>query len=179
MSSSFSAAPNNLGHEKFVELCAVYTSGSLTSDECEKLKHHLTGCPQCRIMLADYHSLVHEHVPVLAAAANFEPARGFDTELANGKKALFARLDQNEIGNCRNLRTDWKHHPLSASRVYVGSVVRYGAMLLLGTGLGFSAFVFHNRNSEQVPSSIEQNQIHGLKAEVSRVSEQRDSLQQQ
>src|SRR2546426_564616 len=102
MSSSFSVKASGSGHEKFVELCAVYTSGSLTSDECEKLKHHLTGCPQCRIRLAEYHSLVHEHVPVLADAANLEPARGFDTELANGKEVLFARLEQNEIGNCRN-----------------------------------------------------------------------------
>src|SRR6267154_953213 len=46
--------------EEFAELCALSTTGALTTDEQLRLNRHLSGCRACRDLLADYRGLAVE-----------------------------------------------------------------------------------------------------------------------
>src|SRR4029077_17404058 len=80
------------GHDKFVELCAVYTSGLLSVAEQIELNAHLAGCDECRMLLADYRHLIQDTIPLLADEANVAEVDGFHEELATTRRHLFSAL---------------------------------------------------------------------------------------
>jgi len=52
-------------HDKFLELCAISTSGDLTEEEQEDLQAHLAECPDCRQALKEFEAAVDIGVPLL------------------------------------------------------------------------------------------------------------------
>jgi hypothetical protein len=130
-------------HARFLELCALETSGSLETSELVELKDHLATCAECRSLLADYRTIVETSIPQLADTAGFEPAVGFDREIAETKKSLFSRLDQStgaeaEDAGCESGRAWW---PMF--RPFVHSV----ALVLMALGIGVVGYVFGGRHS--------------------------------
>jgi hypothetical protein len=64
-------------HEKYLELCAISTSGDLTAEEQKDLQTHLAECPECRQALEEFEAaaeigmpLLHSH---LACSDSLEP----------------------------------------------------------------------------------------------------------
>jgi DNA repair exonuclease SbcCD ATPase subunit len=51
-------------HERYAEMCAVFTTGSLTEDELRELKKHLGQCEPCRRLLSEYRQVVREAIPL-------------------------------------------------------------------------------------------------------------------
>jgi hypothetical protein len=56
-----------IAHEEFRELCALATSGCLTSEEHTRLKAHLASCADCRECAHQYENVARVGVPSLAA----------------------------------------------------------------------------------------------------------------
>jgi hypothetical protein len=56
-----------IAHEEFRELCALATSGCLTSEEQVRLKAHLASCAECRGAAHEYEDVTRVGVPSLAA----------------------------------------------------------------------------------------------------------------
>lgn len=54
-------------HEEFLELCALSTSGELSSEEQQKLDTHLAVCPECRQAMKEFETVVDVGVPLLAS----------------------------------------------------------------------------------------------------------------
>jgi hypothetical protein len=85
------------GHEKFVELCALYPTGNLSESELTALREHLESCQSCTSLLAEYRHLDRTVIPVIAGeesrAQNF--ANGWNQQEA--KERLFENL-----GSCRD-----------------------------------------------------------------------------
>src|SRR6267378_2183716 len=52
-------------HDKFLELCAISTSGDLTEEEQADLQAHLAACPDCRQALKEFETAVDIGVPLL------------------------------------------------------------------------------------------------------------------
>src|SRR6266850_4322688 len=52
-------------HDKFLELCAISTSGDLTEGERKDLQAHLSECPDCRQALKEFEAAVDIGVPLL------------------------------------------------------------------------------------------------------------------
>src|SRR3981189_304876 len=52
-------------HDKFLELCAISTSGDLTEEEQADLQAHLAECPDCRQALKEFEAAVDIGVPLL------------------------------------------------------------------------------------------------------------------
>src|SRR6266849_2460973 len=98
MQPSSHAELSDHGHAKFVELCALYSTGSLSMDEMQELTGHLAECDECRHLLADYQALVRDGIPLLADDSVVEPTTGFARELANTKKLVLAQLTHAEAG---------------------------------------------------------------------------------
>jgi hypothetical protein len=55
-------------HERFEQLCALATTGDLSSDEFSELRKHLLDCTSCRSAYADFHSIVEQGFPALERA---------------------------------------------------------------------------------------------------------------
>jgi hypothetical protein len=55
-----------IAHEEFRELCALATSGCLTSQEQSRLKEHLASCAECREAVREYEKVTRIGVPSLA-----------------------------------------------------------------------------------------------------------------
>lgn len=53
--------------DRFAELCALSTTGSLTAGERRHLEAHIVSCPQCASLLAEYNSLTSEGMAKLGA----------------------------------------------------------------------------------------------------------------
>src|SRR5258708_37647829 len=111
MQPSSHAELSDHGHAKFVELCALYSTGSLSSDEMLELTGHLAECDECRSLLADYQALVHDGIPLMADDSAVEPTTGFDRELAETKKRLFAQLAHTDIGTATTVPKERFWHP--------------------------------------------------------------------
>lgn len=53
-------------HERFLELCALSTSGTLSAEEWEKLREHLLVCAECRERKRQYEAVVTHLIPAFA-----------------------------------------------------------------------------------------------------------------
>src|SRR5438477_13100632 len=53
-------------HQSFVELCALYPTGNLSSHELSILRKHLEACHSCRQVLSEYREFDRQLVPLLA-----------------------------------------------------------------------------------------------------------------
>src|SRR5437879_6763313 len=52
-------------HDRFLELCAISTSGELTGEEQKTLRGHLAECPECRQALKEFESAASIGMPLL------------------------------------------------------------------------------------------------------------------
>ena len=55
-------------HQSFIELCALYPTGNLSSHELGILRKHLEACESCRKNVAEYREFDRQLVPLLATA---------------------------------------------------------------------------------------------------------------
>jgi hypothetical protein len=89
-------------HEYFVELCALSTSGTLTTEEIEELQKHLLVCSECRETKRQYEELIAHTVPLLApdaeAVSPGDVHRSWSSRAAEA--ALLSRLDRAEPVAC-------------------------------------------------------------------------------
>jgi Putative zinc-finger len=87
-------------HDKFLELCAVSTSGQLTEPEHKRLKEHLATCPSCREALEQFEAVVDQAIPAIGANEPSEclgPGSSWSQEQA--EKVFFDRLEHEEKGS--------------------------------------------------------------------------------
>jgi anti-sigma factor RsiW len=89
-------------HDKFLELCAIATTGSLSAEERGRLEEHLPGCAKCRETLAQYEAVIGEAIPAMAPERSLlkDRADNFSDwspdQVDHAESALFARLKDEE-----------------------------------------------------------------------------------
>jgi hypothetical protein len=83
----------------FAELCALASTGTLSPAEWRQLEAHLSHCPSCRVLKAEYERVVSTTLP--AMAANKDNANDGDSpdawSLEEAERALFERIDRGNI----------------------------------------------------------------------------------
>jgi hypothetical protein len=126
-------------HEKYAELCALFTTGSLTGAELGELKAHLESCQACCQLLCDYGQLVREAIPVVGVEKVDEAAIAEAIgSIGAQKRRLFTQIDRNERVEDVPTISGGMVEPFSGSPWFVVSA-RYmaaglGAGLLLVVG---------------------------------------------
>jgi hypothetical protein len=84
-------------HEGFAELCALYSTGTLSEAELDALQKHLDECRECRARIASYCQVVRDGLPWLAEEAVPEQdSSNLFFSPAAAKQALYAELDCRE-----------------------------------------------------------------------------------
>jgi len=84
-------------HQKFLELCAVSTSGELTEQERNKLEVHLAQCAECREALKQFEAVADRGISALASQLDDKsagPSVSLPNEAAEAK--LLERLAKEE-----------------------------------------------------------------------------------
>lgn len=167
-------------HARFVELCALYSTASLERDELAELDVHLACCQQCRTLLAEYHALVQNGIPLMADGVSIEPASGFDRELAQVRKHLLSELER---GPAISHTKKGTYDPAAWSVAWLLKThwaVRYGAPLVLAVSLGLGGFVAGRRKSDQLaqgqPATAQPNDQ--LQMQLNQVRQDSDSSQE-
>jgi hypothetical protein len=82
-------------HEKFKELSAIASSGTLRTSERAELKGHLQLCEACREVYNQYLILASEGIPLLAARYGNQEGQGSWDDMTTRRK-LFARVQAAE-----------------------------------------------------------------------------------
>src|SRR5216683_6897602 len=98
-------------HQRFLELCALATSGPLEENEAAQLQAHLEECPECREAMADFRFVAVEGasllVPVDAGTDEIAGKRSqpYSSSMTNDswsheamKRDLFARIGEGVNG---------------------------------------------------------------------------------
>src|SRR6266849_5899976 len=86
-------------HEKYAEMCPVFTTGSLTEEELRELKEHLGQCEPCRCLLSEYRQVVREAIPLAIADVSHDGSsrlRSWSTEPGRGD--VGSRIAAQDLG---------------------------------------------------------------------------------
>jgi hypothetical protein len=82
-------------HEQFLELCALSTTGGLTTEERNRLQEHLSVCSDCREAMKQFETVVDHTIPALAPELGAETPKedpSFPQEAAEA--SFFQRLSE-------------------------------------------------------------------------------------
>src|ERR1700689_1250663 len=91
--SGTSGRHESVGHEEFLELCALSTSDALTTDEQSRLGGHLAVCDACSAALRDYEQLARAGMASVADAfLPFAPAAVSSESVESTKRKLFETI---------------------------------------------------------------------------------------
>ena len=129
----------------FVELSALSTTDALTAEEWRQLELHLSICPSCREIKAQYQAVIATTLPALAAlhteADDHYPADSWSESQAEA--ALLARIDRETIvpdkvphsspTTSRRWNLSWPH-------------ARAAILLVASLGLGYRIGVLEGRS---------------------------------
>src|SRR5260370_3521707 len=81
-------------HDRYAEMCALATSGTLSPAERQELDNHLKTCADCREAYRQYFSVTTEVIPVLAQDYEVtEHSASWDNRRAGAR--LFSQVDRN------------------------------------------------------------------------------------
>jgi hypothetical protein len=89
--------PERAAHERYFELCALATTGTLSDGEWSHLKSHLAQCKQCVDLLQKYREVARTGMPMLfseESAGDHDGQESWTPEIA--KNELFARIARGE-----------------------------------------------------------------------------------
>jgi hypothetical protein len=129
------------GHEKFVELCALYPTGCLSEGELAELRQHVEICQDCRTLLAEYQQLNQVVAPMSADKEAPSSVSVVRWDLEEAKRRLFGAIDGSEKGvGSRHVSPDssvrWSGLGLRlpAPAVALGAAALIAVVLAVGTG---------------------------------------------
>lgn len=145
---------NHNGHDRFRELCALYSSGSLTGQELAQLNKHLPGCPECTELLQEYARIVRHGIPVLAEPTRIAEVAKFDAELLQGRTQLLDKVEQITNGRVAAQIDTVTHHQRQVSPFQAISAMAYSLALALVICAGIGGYVVGARNARESTRAV-------------------------
>jgi hypothetical protein len=115
------------GCEAYAELCALFTTGSLTAREQAELNEHLLDCKSCAKLLLEYRAVAKAGIALLAPIDQ-PGAAGAQRlwSLENAKKQLLNRVEAEKAMN----RPEFVPEPLPITRKWMRMLVPRSQILL-------------------------------------------------
>jgi len=178
-------------HDKFVELCAISTSGDLTEEEQKDLEAHLAECPDCQQALKEFEAAVDIGVPLLhsqlSSPESFEPNPP-STEAAKAAVACATghieagRLEREPIEQSSGLRFPHRngHRQMQIHWNYVW--MPFAAAVVLTVALGIYSFQVGRYKGQEVVSATPittDTKVDALEQRISDAGHDREVLRAQ
>ncbi len=178
-------------HDKFLELCAISTSGDLTEEEQKNLHAHLAGCPDCRQALKEFEATVDIAVPLLhsqlSSPESLEPSP-IPTEVARATPSRVTGPIQTAHGERESkeqstgLRFPHRngHRQMQVNWNYVW--MPFAAAVVLTVALGIYSYQFGKHKGQEVvratPGTAD-TRVDALEQRISDAGHDREILKTQ
>ena len=178
-------------HDKFLELCAISTSGDLTEEEQKDLEAHLAECPDCQQALKEFEAAVDIGVPLLhsqlSSPESFEPNPP-STEAAKAAVACATghieagRSEREPIEQSSGLRFPHRngHRQMQIHWNYVW--MPFAAAVVLTVALGIYSFQVGRYKGQEVVSATPtttDTKVDALEQRISDAGHDREVLRAQ
>jgi hypothetical protein len=162
-------------HERYVELCALATSGELTSDEGRELEEHLDGCAECQQALVDYRRLIRETIPAWAEERDLSELPSDDWSPEKTRANIFTRLDSDAE---ERRAEEGKPAVLPIPGCGWATPLRYVALAAIALLVPFGAYLVRNRGHELPPQRVPGNgSPEILNTKLASLARERDDLE--
>ena len=178
-------------HDKFLELCAISTSGDLTEEEQKDLEAHLAECPDCQQALKEFGAAVDVGVPLLhsqlSSPESFEPNPP-STEAAKAAVACATghieagRSEREPIEQSSGLRFPHRngHRQMQIHWNYVW--MPFAAAVVLTVALGIYSFQVGRYKGQEIVSATPtttDTKVDALEQRISDAGHDREVLRAQ
>ena len=178
-------------HDKFLELCALSTSGELTEDEQKALGAHLAECPSCRESLKQFEAAVSIGVPLLhsqllgldLSESGAAPAELSTTTTIRSPVHLEPAPREREAverGSVLGLAGRNGRSPMQVNWNYVW--MPFAAAVILMAALGIYSYQFGKQKGQEVvrsTPSIPNTKLDALEQQISDFGHEREVLKAQ
>jgi anti-sigma factor RsiW len=180
-------------HEKFLELCALSTSGDLTEDEGRELQAHLAGCTHCRQALEEFEEAVDLGVPLLASKLAGPPAEYAavaESAPVESAQSMVATSNAQQSEGKSPIESDERsfafahrngHRPTRVNWNYVW--LPFAASVVLSAALATYTFRAGNSRHAEVVSTVSVNQgvpsAEAIEQQISDANHERQALKAQ
>jgi predicted nucleic acid-binding Zn-ribbon protein len=174
-------------HQQFVELCAHYTSGSISDEQLKQLDAHLEGCIDCRRALEEFQEVASMGLPSLAP--DFAAlSKDSDSEVTEDRaqRRLLARIENEISARLPSSVAVAAERPIIWSGAGVISLFRsartlvpYAAAILLTASISVLSYHLGARrmtNAAEPKLKQIQTRADSLQIELTRISNERAAL---
>jgi anti-sigma factor RsiW len=174
-------------HQQFVELCAYYTSGSISDTQLKELDAHLESCLDCRCALEEFQEIASMGLASLAPDFAALP-KNSDTEATEDRaqRRLLARIE-NEIASRRSSSVAvaaerlviWKGASVISLFRSARTLLPYAAAILMAASVGVYSYhlgVRRMTNATEPRLKQIQTQADSLQSNLARLSDERAAL---
>jgi anti-sigma factor RsiW len=175
-------------HDKYLELCAVSTSGDLTEEERKDLREHLTDCSECRQALKEFEAAANIGMPLLHSHLDSSDSLESTSDLAETTKVLGAsttaqaktvRAEKEPIEGRNGLDFSHRnsHRRKEVNWNYVW--VPLAAAVVLTAALGIYSYQFGKHRGQEVAritTNAPDTKLDALEQRMSDVSHERQTL---
>jgi hypothetical protein len=145
-------------HGRFLELCAILTSGDLTEEEQKELQAHLAECPDCRQALKEFEAVADIGVPLLHSGLSGGDSLEQDSLQSEAVRATpdpamehaeMARGQREPVDESSGLGFSHRngYRPLAVNWNYVWT--SFAAAVVLTAALGLSSFQVGKQKSQE------------------------------
>lgn len=186
-------------HDKFLELCAISTSGELTEEEQKKLQAHLTECPDCRHALKEFEAaadtgmlLLHSQLSDLhtseADAIPAEASKAASISSAAHMEPAVKEREALETNSGPRFSSQNGHRHVQVNWNYVW--MPFAAAVVLTAALGIYSYQFGKHKGQEVarttpnspamsPDTRPGSGLDALERQLSDVGHEREVLKAQ
>ena len=178
-------------HDRFLELCALSTSGELSAEEQKALRGHLAECAECRQALSEFEAAAGIGVPLLHAAlaspgslesqpiAQVEKKEASDTHADRCRTAGAVRISLTRTGEpSLTPRNDRRRLQVNWSYVWMP----FAAAIVLTAALGIYSYQVGKRRALEVNrarSNATDARVEALERQMSDLGHEREAMKVQ
>jgi len=185
--------PETGPHEKFLELCALSTSGDLTEKERDELRAHLVDCSECRQALKEFEAAADVGMPLLhahlSASDSVEPASlppettkamglGRVVQVSTARKESEPVVNVSGLGHGLPRRNG--HSRLQVNWNYIW--MPFAAAMLLTAALGIFLYQFGRHSGQEVAERtpvVRDGKLDALEQKLSDFGHEQQTLKTQ
>jgi len=178
-------------HDKFLELCAISTSGDLSEEEQKDLQVHVLECPDCRQALKEFEAAADIGMPLLHSELSGRDSLEPDSVLIEAAKATPApAAEQMEMAHGRrepleqgsglgfSHRNGHRQMPVNWNYVWMP----FAAAVVLTAALGIYSFQVGKQKGQalvRVAPSAADTRVNALEQRISDAGHDREVLKAQ
>jgi predicted nucleic acid-binding Zn-ribbon protein len=163
----------NFDHEDYERLCAMATTGTLSTEESERLSGHLAECPECREAYAQYSTIATDGMEFLAGEFDVpKTAQGFDEDGALARLMQATNESKPHVVTAQREKLPWQSRP----SVRYGAGAALAASILIAVSVASYRIGSHAKPSADAspPASILLTQLAAQKQALQKMIETDD-----